>query len=524
MNKINVTKQIWLLIGFMCLSIFGISSFGYFQASSLFNKLNLVSTKYMPAMQLMDHTDMMHDNIKANVYSAFYFFESKDEKSLEISQNENNEAIDSINKNLQEIKKLHLSDKTNATVESAGAKVVHYAESSRKIIESLKNKNIVDAKILISQFNVGFDDLEAELGNLSDSVKADSVMEAASGSFVLNIILFSSIFALVFCFAIGYLTINQISKNLKKYTKDLENSSNKVNSISSQLSAANVQLSSSTTESAGSLEETVASLEELSSMVNLNTDNSKKAFEASEEAKLQAERGDLLIQELTTAMNQMKSDSKKMEDIVNVIDDISFQTNLLALNAAVEAARAGEQGKGFAVVADAVRTLAQRSSTSAKEIHIMIKDNLSKVEKGTTLADSCNHALKTILGSVKNLNDLSGQIAQASAEQFSGLKQINQAMIQLDTSAQENAKTAESLSMSASEASSQSNQMSQVVQNLNTFIFGDTQFESLQSRSIEKNEDYKVVELHKVSRSGASLALDLGPEPDSRIIKKVENF
>ena len=131
----------------------------------------------------------------------------------------------------------------------------------------------------------------------------------------------------------------------------------------------------------------MASLEEVASMVNLNTENSKKAHVVAEQAKVATEAGDKNIQELSGAMSLIKSDSKKMEEIVNVIDDISFQTNLLALNAAVEAARAGEQGKGFAVVADAVRALAHRSSTSAKEINLMIKDNVDKIEKGSVLAE-----------------------------------------------------------------------------------------------------------------------------------------
>ena len=137
-----------------------------------------------------------------------------------------------------------------------------------------------------------------------------------------------------------------------------------------------MKLSANATETASSLEETVASLEELSSMISLNTENSKKVHTVSESTKHIAEAGEKNILSLTKAMEEIKSDSKKMEDIVNVIDDISFQTNLLALNAAVEAARAGEQGKGFAVVADAVRSLAQSSSTSAKEISLMIRERV----------------------------------------------------------------------------------------------------------------------------------------------------
>ena len=298
-------------------------------------------------------------------------------------------------------------------------------------------------------------------------------------------------------------------------------------------------MSTNATETASSLEETVASLEELSSMINLNTENSKKVYSVSESTKKIAEEGEQNILSLTHAMEEIKGDSKKMEDIVNVIDDISFQTNLLALNAAVEAARAGEQGKGFAVVADAVRSLAQRSSTSAKEINLMIRESLGKVERGSDIAAECNKSLNQIFEQVKQVTELSGQIAQASQEQTSGLKQINQAMIQLDSASQDNAAAAERVSRAATDTQDQSNQVLQVISSMERFVLGNSGHNARSStgstnpsKSGNKagNGNSKNIIPFDMKRSDSANSatkkpnIDMGREPKDNKIKKIENF
>ncbi|UYL09319.1 methyl-accepting chemotaxis protein [Bdellovibrio sp. SKB1291214] len=240
-----------------------------------------------------------------------------------------------------------------------------------------------------------------------------------------------------------------------------------------QLSAAGQALSQSSTEAAASLEETVASLEEMTSMVNLNSDNAKQAATLSIASRESAERGQSEIHVLVTSMSEISQSSRKIEEIINVIDDIAFQTNLLALNAAVEAARAGEQGKGFAVVADAVRTLAQRSADAAKDITGLIKDSVDKIDRGTKVADKSGAVMSDIVVSVKKVSDLSAEISSGSSEQSTGISQISKAMNQLDSSSQSNAASSEEIASTAEEISAQATQMQRMMEDLSFLISGE---------------------------------------------------
>jgi methyl-accepting chemotaxis protein len=212
-----------------------------------------------------------------------------------------------------------------------------------------------------------------------------------------------------------------------------------VGSAAREISSGNDDLSQRTQEQASALEETASSMEEMTATVKQNADNARQASQLAVGARDQADRGGNVVNRAVRAMSEISDSSKRIADIIDVIDEIAFQTNLLALNAAVEAARAGEQGRGFAVVATEVRNLAQRSATAAKEIKDLIHDSVEKVKAGTELVDESGKSLTEIVASVKRVADIVAEISAASEEQASGIDQVNTAVTQMDTTTQQNA-------------------------------------------------------------------------------------
>jgi methyl-accepting chemotaxis protein len=233
--------------------------------------------------------------------------------------------------------------------------------------------------------------------------------------------------------------INTLLEATMTLIKNVKTATAEVQSGAEEISRGNTDLSQRTEEQASSLEETASSMEEMTSSVKQTADNAGQANQLATAARQQAEKGGAIVGSAVAAMRQINTSSKKIADIIGVIDEIAFQTNLLALNAAVEAARAGEQGRGFAVVASEVRNLAGRSATAAKEIKGLIQDSVAKVEEGSKLVDESGKALEDIVSSVKRVTDIVSEIAAASQEQSSGIEQVGKAVMQMDEVTQQNA-------------------------------------------------------------------------------------
>lgn len=223
------------------------------------------------------------------------------------------------------------------------------------------------------------------------------------------------------------------------------------------------KLSNSSMRDSEALQQTAASLEEISSMVQMNTKNAQQAAQLSQVSTEEAFKGNDQVKKLIQSINEISIDSKKMEEIIVVIDDIAFQTNLLALNAAVEAARAGDHGKGFAVVAEAVRSLAQRSSSSAKDINQLIAESVRKVLEGSELAQQSGKVLESIVSNVKKVSELNENIATGSGEQATAISQINQAMSQLDKSSRQNSESSQKVAEIALELNGRSTDMNSLI-------------------------------------------------------------
>lgn len=260
--------------------------------------------------------------------------------------------------------------------------------------------------------------------------------------------------------------IDSVGGGLAAVVGNVRSSSEAINIASREIATGNADLSARTEAQAGSLEETASSMEELTSTVRQNADNAQQANQLVGSASEAATRGGQVVEQVVETMGAIKESSRKVVDIITVIDGIAFQTNILALNAAVEAARAGEQGRGFAVVASEVRNLAQRSAAAAKEIKSLIGDSVDRVDTGSELVDQAGKTMQEIVTSVRRVADIMSEITAASNEQRSGIEEVNRAIVQMDEVTQQNAALVE---QAAAAAESLQEQAAQLVQAVSVF-------------------------------------------------------
>ncbi len=257
--------------------------------------------------------------------------------------------------------------------------------------------------------------------------------------------------------------VNQLADNMAEIVARVKHAAGEVYRGAEEISQGNANLSQRTEEQSSSLEETASSMEEMTSTVKQNADNAGQANQLAIAARDQAEKGGAVVAKAVGAMTGINDASKKIADIIGVIDEIAFQTNLLALNAAVEAARAGEQGRGFAVVASEVRNLAGRSATAAKEIKELIQDSVKKVEDGSVLVTQSGQTLEQIVAAVKKVSDIVAEIAAASREQSSGIEQVNRAVMQMDELTQQNAALVEQATAASQAMAQQAGELNEMM-------------------------------------------------------------
>jgi methyl-accepting chemotaxis protein-1 (serine sensor receptor) len=254
-------------------------------------------------------------------------------------------------------------------------------------------------------------------------------------------------------------SMSAMRSNLARIVHDVRHGSESVATASAQIAQGNEDLSSRTEEQASALQQTASSMEQLGGTVRQNADNARQADQLARGASQVATQGGEVVAEVVTTMQGINESSRKIADIITVIDGIAFQTNILALNAAVEAARAGEQGRGFAVVAGEVRSLAQRSAQAAREIKGLITDSVERVERGSSLVDKAGQTMQEVVSAIRRVSDIVGEISVASGEQSDGVNQVAQAVAQMDHATQQNAALVEEAAAAAGSLQQQARQL-----------------------------------------------------------------
>ncbi|MBO9537709.1 methyl-accepting chemotaxis protein [Herbaspirillum sp.] len=257
--------------------------------------------------------------------------------------------------------------------------------------------------------------------------------------------------------------LSQMNGSLTRIVAEVRGGAETIATASAEIAGGNLDLSARTEQQASSLEETAAAMEELTSTVRQNAENAQQANQLAASASDVASHSGAVVQQVVSTMNGISEASRRIVDIIGVIDGIAFQTNILALNAAVEAARAGEQGRGFAVVASEVRSLAQRSATAAKEIKELIDDSVAKVDAGGRLVLEAGSTMDEVVASVRRVSGIVGEISDATQEQRAGIEQVNQAITHMDEATQQNAALVEQAAAAAQSLQDQSQNLRQLV-------------------------------------------------------------
>jgi methyl-accepting chemotaxis protein len=490
------------------LSLIGLAFVAVVGATGLIATRNLTHSSQQisdggSALKSQMEADQAHDALRSDVLAALLAGEKKDADEEKSIKGDLQTHAKSFSESIKELEAMPLDDSTRAAVTKVRPALIAYLDSATAVV-GLAFTDRAAAIAKMPEFKVAFKSLEKEMETLSDLIaeksnetKTASHRQASFANTAIVGALGVSIAVLLFVGTVtsrsivqpirraveiaetvaagdlgsridvrGHGETAQLLAALKRMNDSLvgvvgtvRSSSDSIATGSSQISIGNQDLSQRTEEQASNLQQTAASMEELSATVRTNADTTRQAAQLADTASSAAVQGGVAVGQVVATMAEITEASRKINDIIAVIDGIAFQTNILALNAAVEAARAGEQGRGFAVVATEVRTLAQRSAVAAKEIKGLIQTSVGKVELGSRQASDAGHTMNDIVAQVKHVTQLIGEISTATQEQTAGIGQVSDAVTQLDQVTQQNAALVEEAAAAAQSLKAQAGQL-----------------------------------------------------------------
>ena len=467
------------------------------------------------ALQLSQEADMMHDAVRADVLQSMLGSVAKEPVQMSEAQGALREHTGTFQSALAQLQALPLSPQVRAIIASTMPLVNQYTQAAGAVQAQLASSGAADKSL--AEFQKLFLDLEKQMALQSEAIEKDVLSfgqqtknSAAQALVSIGLALALATVCLVMAalwlasqlarpmahaveiahqLAQGNLAVpvvpagneetvhlldamSRMKTSFVEIVGSVQLNAEGVANASSEIAQGNHDLSSRTEHQAGALELASSSMKHLNTTVKQNADSARQANELAMNASTVAVQGGEVVAQVVDTMKGINESSRKISDIISVIDGIAFQTNILALNAAVEAARAGEQGRGFAVVASEVRSLAGRSAEAAKEIKSLINASVERVEHGSALVDKAGATMTEVVGSIRRVTDIMGEISAASSEQAAGVSQVGEAVAQMDQATQQNAALVEEMAAAASSLKTQANAL---VQAVGAFKLGDPQ-------------------------------------------------
>lgn len=492
----TITKRLWILTTVLVLNLAFVGMYEAWNSENLTKHLNNISHTQLPAVRNMTLVDMMHDGLRAVVLNGIVVVDLEEQNFDEV-QKEYDQFSSDITKYLNDLEALDLNPATRSAIEPSRPQIAAYLKSGQEVINAAKKRDLTTARALLPAYAEAFERLEHDLEKLGELIAKD----AENSDLVATKMAESArtwgtamiIFGILFGIGSAAWIIRDLVAKMRGITGSVSDEAAHLSTASNQIKTTSQMLAESTTEHSAAIEESVASMEEIMSMIGQTVQNAELAMRESESGQQEARKGGEVVATMVQSMTQIHAANVRLEKIVKligdikektkIINDIAFETKLLSFNASIEAARAGVHGKGFAVVAEEVGKLANVSNKAADEVRVLLDNSISevgqivgdtreKVNAGQSTSRECERVFGEMKNALGRITSSVQMIASAAKEQETGVRQTNEAMMEMDRVTQRDSKSAEELALESAGLSQAAGSLNAAAGRMRALVFG----------------------------------------------------